>query len=116
MRGRARSIGGQGDGLDCCRRWPKGRLTSMAPEFFALRGLTAVAQSQEAMLTAAALITLAGTALCWTAPNHRMSMEERAKDGKLSETEARRRILFREWSGPAVTVIGCVLLLVAVLR
>ena len=88
----------------------------MRLEFLSWIEWSALTQSQEAMLILAAGITLAGTAMCWTAPHHRMSMEERAKDGKLSEEQARRKIQFRGWCGPIVTVIGCTLLLVVMLR
>jgi hypothetical protein len=88
----------------------------MEPPLFALLNLSEVSPSQEAMLAISAVITIAGTALCWSAPHHRMSMEERAKDGQMTEEQARRKIRFREWSGPIVTVIGCALLLVVFLR
>lgn len=72
--------------------------------------------AQEWMLGIAAVITIVGTALCWHAPHHRMSMEERAKDGRVTEEEARRRILIMRWSGPIVTVFGCGMLLFVWLR
>ena len=78
--------------------------------------LSNVSTSQEAMLAIAAVITLIGTVLCWSAPRHRMSMEERAKDGRMTADEAQRRIRFRSWCGPVVTIAGCVLLVVAALK
>ena len=64
----------------------------------------------------AVVITLLGVRLCWRAPRYRMSIEERAKDGALTEDEARRKIKFMGWFGPAVTVVGCALLSVVILR
>lgn len=71
---------------------------------------------QEIIVGCAVVMTLAGVQLCWTAPRYRMSMEERAKDGALTEDEARRKIRFMAWFGPTVTVVGCVLLSVVILR
>jgi hypothetical protein len=88
----------------------------MRAPFLSLLNLSSIAQSQEAMLVTAAVITLAGTALCWSAPTHRMSMEERAKDGRMTEEQARRKIQFRGWCGPVITIVGCVLLVVAFLK
>ncbi len=64
----------------------------------------------------AIVITLIGMRLCWGAPRYRMSVEEHAKDGKLTEDQARRRIEFMRWFGPAVTIVGCGLLALAVSR
>ena len=71
---------------------------------------------QEVGAGGAALVTLFGVRLCWCAPRYRMSMEERAKDGALTEDEARRRIRFMAWFGPAVTIIGCLALGVILAR
>jgi hypothetical protein len=59
---------------------------------------------------AAVLITVCGMRLCWTAPRYRMSLEERAKDGVLSEDQARKRIRVMGWLGPAIAIAGCALL------
>jgi hypothetical protein len=71
---------------------------------------------QEATIILAAIVILTGTRLCWTAPRHRMSMEERAKDGVITEEQARRSIQRRNWCGPATIVVGVVLLAYGVLR
>lgn len=71
---------------------------------------------QEIIVGCAVVMTLAGVQLCWAAPRYRMSMEERAKDGALTQDEASRKIRFMAWFGPTVTVIGCVLLSVVILR
>jgi hypothetical protein len=63
----------------------------------------------------AVVITLLGVRLCWRAPRYRMSVEEHAKDGKLTEEQARRKIRFMDWFGPAVTIVGCALLALAIL-
>ena len=65
---------------------------------------------KEIIVGCAVVITLLGVRLCWGAPRYRMSMEERAKDGALTEDEARRKIRFMAWFGPAVTILGCALL------
>ena len=58
----------------------------------------------------AALITLLGIRLCWSSPRYRMSIEERAKDGAITEDQARRKIRFMGWFAPALTLAGCVML------
>lgn len=60
----------------------------------------------ELWLGGAALVTLLGAKLCWDGPRFRMSMEERVKDGEMSEDRARSRIRLMTWSGPAVTIVG----------
>ena len=70
----------------------------------------------EALIAAAALLMLWGTRLCWVAPRARMSIEEHAKDGLLSADAARRKIKTVAWRGPLVTILGAVLLAVALLR
>lgn len=92
--------------------WP-GVTDALAPAV--LVALSSLAW-QEIIVGCAVLITLAGVRLCWRAPRYRMSIEERAKDGALSEDEARRKIRFMGWFGPTVTVVGCVLLGVVILR
>ena len=61
---------------------------------------------REFELLAAAAVTLLGVWLCWLAPHHRMSVEENAKDGRLTDDEARRKIRRISWAGPVVTFIG----------
>ena len=65
----------------------------------------------EVGIGAAILLTLLGTALHWHLPRHRMSMEERMKDGKMTEDEARRQIRFYGWCAPIATVVGVVVLI-----
>ena len=60
---------------------------------------------------AAILLTLTGMILHWHLPRHRMSMEERMKDGKMTDEEARRQIRFYSWCAPIATVSGVVVLL-----
>ena len=71
---------------------------------------------EELLLLVAAAIMIIGMRLCWTAPRQRMSIEERAKDGKLSQDEARRKIWVAGWRGPVVTLVGVGLLMFAVMR
>lgn len=61
---------------------------------------------EELALAMAAVITLFGVRLCWQAPHYRMSVEERAKDGKLTEEQARRRIRHSRWVGPVIVFVG----------
>jgi len=65
----------------------------------------------EAGIGAAILLTLTGMVLHWHLPRHRMSMEERMKDGNLSEDEARRQIRFYSWCAPIATISGVVVLI-----
>jgi hypothetical protein len=69
---------------------------------------------EEAGIGAAILLTVTGMLLHWHLPRHRMSVEERMKDGKMTEDEARRQIKFYTWCAPIATVMG-VIVLVAVL-
>ncbi len=64
----------------------------------------------EAGLAAALVLTLVGVALHWNQPRHRMSLEERVKDGKVTPDEARRQILFYERFAPVATMLGILLL------
>jgi hypothetical protein len=63
---------------------------------------------QEFGLIAAAALTLLGVWLCWLAPHHRMSVEENAKDGRLTDEQARVKIKRIAVVGPLVTFIGLV--------
>jgi hypothetical protein len=60
----------------------------------------------ELAILVAAVVTLCGVWICWQAPYYRMQVEERAKDGKLTEEQARRRVTHSSWVGPAVVFIG----------
>ena len=64
----------------------------------------------------AVAISLVGVRLCWQAPRYRMSIEERAKDGMLTEDDARRKIAFMQWFGPVVALAGCGLLALLIFR
>ena len=65
---------------------------------------------------AAVAIALIGVRLCWSAPRYRMSIEERAKDGLITEDHARRKIAFMQWFGPAIALAGCGLLALVIFR
>ena len=58
----------------------------------------------------AALATLAGAWLCWKAPQHRMSVEESAKDRRLTEDVARRQLRVRACLGPTLVIGGTLVL------
>ena len=68
--------------------------------------LLTLGQLKEVGIAAAALLTLFGVRLCWHAPRQRMSIEERAKDGKISADQARRKIQQLGWTGPFIVVAG----------
>lgn len=70
---------------------------------------------QELGILGGALVMLMGMRLCWTAPRYRMSMEERVKDGEITEAKARRNIQMAEVSGPVAVVLGAGLLAWALL-
>ena len=71
---------------------------------------------QEAWVVVAALITLLGTKLCWSSARSRMSIEESAKDGHLTDEQARKKIRAIEIRGPLVVFLGVGLLAYALLR
>jgi len=64
----------------------------------------------EAGIGAAIVLTGFGMALHWYQPQHRMSLEERVKDGKLTAEEARRQIMFYNRFAPIATLLGVVVL------
>lgn len=66
--------------------------------------------TQDVILIAGLVVTVFGTHLCWNVPRYRMSIEERTKDGKLTEDEARAKIARMNWIGPTVIVVGFILI------
>ena len=64
----------------------------------------------EISLVLAILLTMAGLALHVYQPRHQMTVEERVKDSKLTEAEARRQVRFYRRMAPTVTLIGVGLL------
>lgn len=68
----------------------------------------------ELSIAGAVMLTLIGLALHLHQQRHRMSMEERVKDSKLTEEEARRRIRFYGIWAPTVTLIGAALLVLVI--
>jgi hypothetical protein len=86
-----------------------GRVLDLLPNGVVVAVLS-IAQLKEIAIGVAAIITLLGVRLCWEAPHNRMSIEERAKDGKLTEEQARRKISRLAWFGPLVTFAGVALL------
>lgn len=69
----------------------------------------------EVGIVAAVVLTITGMALHWHLPRHRMSMEERLKDGKMTEAEARRQVRFYSWCAPVATLLGVGVLVVVLL-
>lgn len=64
----------------------------------------------EAGIVAAIVLTAIGMILHWYQPQHRMELEEKVKDGKLTDEEARRQILFYNRFAPVATLLGVVVL------
>jgi hypothetical protein len=89
-------------------------LESLPPYFFTALALMITAK--EIGIGFATVVTLVGVVLCWEAPRHRMLVEERAKDGELTEDQARRRIRGIAWFGPVVAFAGMALLCGILLR
>jgi hypothetical protein len=54
------------------------------------------------------VLVLAGLYLRWQLLDHSISTEERAKDGLLTEDQARLRLRVFRFSGPAVILLGVV--------
>ena len=59
---------------------------------------------------AAILLTTLGMVMHWHLPRHRMSMEERVKDGDVTADEARLRIRFYARCAPLATLLGVTVL------
>jgi hypothetical protein len=60
-------------------------------------------------------LTVAGVTMHWRLPRQRMSIEERVKDGKLSEEAAQRWIKIYGWCAPTATVLGVLVLVLTML-
>ncbi len=72
--------------------------------------LAAAKVFNEVGVAAAILLTGLGMALHWHQPHHRIALEERVKDGKLTDEEARRQIMFYNRFAPITTLLGVVVL------
>ena len=55
-------------------------------------------------------LTTCGMVMQWHLHRHRMSMEERVKDGEMTEDVARKKIKFRAQCAPGATVLGLLVL------
>lgn len=66
--------------------------------------------TSEIALCAALALTVGGVVLQLNQSRHRMGLEERLKDGKVSGDEVRRQILFYSRLAPVVTLLGIVAL------
>ena len=76
----------------------------VCPSSWELLGLQfAMPLQQEFGLAVAMVLTFVGMVMHWRLPQQRMAMEERIKDGKLTEGQARRRLQVFNWCAPAVT-------------
>ena len=68
----------------------------------------------EVGLAVSILLTLTGLMLHLYLPRHQITVEERIKDNKITEQEARRQMNFYRRCAPTVTLLGVALLLVAI--
>ena len=64
----------------------------------------------EAGVAAAIVLTAIGMLLHWYQPQHRIELEEKVKDGKITDDEARRQIIFFNRFAPVTTLLGVVVL------
>jgi hypothetical protein len=85
----------------------------MKPWMTLLSAHVATPLFDEISLVLAILLSMAGLALHLYQPRHQMTVEERVKDSKLTEAEARRQVRFYRLMAPAVTLIGVGLLVLA---
>lgn len=69
---------------------------------------------EEIGLAVAVGLTLLGVGLHWCLPQQRMTLEERMKDGKVTEDEVRRRLRFYTFCARFTTLVGVALLLCVV--
>ncbi|MEY2882111.1 MAG: hypothetical protein RLZZ15_4491 [Verrucomicrobiota bacterium] len=58
----------------------------------------------------ALILSTIGMTMQWHLHRHRMSMEERVKDGEMTEEVARAKIRFRRRCAPIATMLGVALL------
>jgi len=65
---------------------------------------------QEVLFVLGAVFTLVGVMAQWQLPRRRMSMEERNKDGLITEDNARLRIRLNAGLAPSFTIAGAVLM------
>jgi hypothetical protein len=66
----------------------------------------------EAGVGSAILLTVAGIALRVYLPRHQMSAEERVKDGKMTDKEARRQMTFYRRCAAVASLVGVAVLFV----
>ncbi len=82
----------------------------MSHSLFSFLTFSHLTFTQDLILVVGVVVTILGTRLCWNVPRYRMSIEERTKDGKLTEDEARKKIERMNWYGPAIIVGGFILI------
>jgi hypothetical protein len=90
----------------------------MTPPFSAVAALIpqiAPARLFEVVGALGVLKILIGMWLNWRMNLIRSDLEEAAKDNEISEQTAERRIVFFNWFAPTLTVMGIVLLIVAII-
>ncbi len=55
------------------------------------------------------VVLLTGAMIYTFGPHYRIIVEERVKDQRMTETEARRSMQFVRWSAPTMTALGLIL-------
>ena len=68
----------------------------------------------EVGVAGATVLTLGGLVLHLYRPRHQMHVEERVKDSRMTEDEARRQMKFYQICAPFVTLVGVALLTLAI--
>jgi hypothetical protein len=72
--------------------------------------------AQALAFAAGVVLMLLGIYLRWALPDYLMTAEERTKEGRWTESEARRRIAWMRYGGPAVVLVGLGLFLALFLK
>lgn len=85
-------------------------MSAPAAIFSSHETLSRVAQLSPSQQTVAfgggVVLMLLGAYLRWMLPEYRMAAEERTKEGRWTELEARRRVAWLRYSSPIVVLIG----------
>jgi hypothetical protein len=69
----------------------------------------------EVGIAVAVMLTLVGLGLHLYRQRHQISVEERVKDAKMTEDQARRQMRFFSFCAPAATSLGMALLALAII-
>lgn len=84
-------------------------LVAHASGFGAAGHVPLAVTTEAATFASGAVLMLAGLYLRLRLPHDRMMTEERMKDGRMTERDARRRLLILRFSGPVAVLLGLAL-------